>query len=434
MSTQDEKKKILIEISPFIPISLNIARYLEHLGWDVYVSRFDLHSGNACIEAFSKKFNFKLLDVDFNIKGSSSLDADDDRIKRMVKVYQEMKMPQKEIIRKINKEYYWHKQAIQREGITHALLHNGIVSVVALLADELKLQIYYLENGYIPSTLQIDKVGVNMDASFSKLGYKEFLSFKIQKDEEINKLEPFTIQNYGLNPLELGITFVKEFYECIKYYGIKYGFFRIFNLIQLSQKYSFLKGNKAISKEDNIDIPNKICFIPLQVHNDTQVTVNSPFNSIESFVEVCRHAIKNVLPEYTTVVKEHPMDVGVNYGYIKNKYPDLIWLKNYNINTLVDKAEYVVVINSSVGFQALSKYKKVVILGDCFYMNNPFVECAYGGKKLEDALETLKHREYTPKEKGEIDRYIAKFEKIFIKGGLFKFDVNTLQEISSRII
>lgn len=432
MSTQDEKKKILIEISPFITISLNIARYLECLGWDVYISRFDLHSGNKCIESFSKKYNFKLLDVDFDIKGYSSLDVESDEVKKMIRFYQEMKIPKKAIIRKINSEYYWHKRAIREEGITHILLHNGIASVVPLLADEFKLKIYYIENGYIPNTLQLDNKGVNIDASFSKMGYDDFLKFEIQKDEETKKLDNFKIQNYNLNPLELGFAFIRECYESTKYYGINYGIFRISNLVQLSKKYSLLKRGKAASKEDKVDIPNKMVFIPLQVHNDTQVIYNSPFKSMDKFIEMCYHAIKKVLPEYTIVIKEHPMDVGVNYDPIRSKYPDILWLRNYNIITLLDKAEYVVAINSSVGFQALSNYKKVAILGNSFYMNNPFVERAYGGEKLEEVLEILKRRQYVSKE--EIDRYIGKFIEVFIKGGFFKFDVNTLHEISRRII
>lgn len=116
--------------------------------------------------------------------------------------------------------------------------------------------------------------------------------------------------------------------------------------------------------------------VPLQVHNDTQVLVHSPFESIEHLItEVIQTFAKSAPTRTALVFKHHPMDRGYrDYGRLiddlsrKHELLERIfYIHDQHLPTLLDHARGVVVINSSVGLQALRHGVAVKALGEAIY-------------------------------------------------------------------
>lgn len=117
--------------------------------------------------------------------------------------------------------------------------------------------------------------------------------------------------------------------------------------------------------------------VPLQVHNDSQVTHHSPFRSVEAFIDQVMGSFAAHAPAGDVlVIKHHPMDRGHrDYGqHIASRAQALglepqrvIYLHDAHLPTLLRYARGVVTINSTVGLQALYHRCPVVTLGESFY-------------------------------------------------------------------
>lgn len=117
--------------------------------------------------------------------------------------------------------------------------------------------------------------------------------------------------------------------------------------------------------------------VPLQVHNDSQVTHHSPFPGVEAFIDqVMASFAAHARPEELLVIKHHPMDRGHrDYGrHIARQAEALglaqqrvIYLHDAHLPTLLRHARGVVTINSTVGLQALYHRCPVIALGESFY-------------------------------------------------------------------
>lgn len=144
--------------------------------------------------------------------------------------------------------------------------------------------------------------------------------------------------------------------------------------------------------------------------------------------------IKKILPEYKIVVKEHPMDIGrIKYSNTRKKYNDIIWIKKWNINELIEKCEYLICVNSSVWLQWLAQYKKVLTLWENFYSRNPWVQNIHHKDEFREKLSLLKHSNIN-KSKKSIDKYIDTFKKeIFISWWWYNFNKKTIKEICDYI-
>jgi len=119
--------------------------------------------------------------------------------------------------------------------------------------------------------------------------------------------------------------------------------------------------------------------VPLQVFNDSQVLAHSGLDTVEDFLHMlltsfAKHAPTGML----LVIKHHPMDRGyVNYKRLIKELENGLQLRgrvhyihDQHLPTLLDHCKGVVVINSTVGLQALGHGAPVVALGKAIY-NKP---------------------------------------------------------------
>ena len=116
--------------------------------------------------------------------------------------------------------------------------------------------------------------------------------------------------------------------------------------------------------------------VPLQVHNDMQIQVHSPFKRVESFIEAVMRSFARSAPADTAlVIKHHPMDRGyLSYaGLIARLSRELglqgrcFYLHDQHLPTLLDHARGAVVVNSTVGLQALRHGVPLKAMGEAIY-------------------------------------------------------------------
>ena len=117
-------------------------------------------------------------------------------------------------------------------------------------------------------------------------------------------------------------------------------------------------------------------FVPLQYEDDAQVTLHSNFSSNKEFIHevVCSFA-KNALPGQRLVFKQHPMSRGgvglekfihnLAFEFGVEQLVSCVW-EGHN-PSILKACKGVVLINSTVGLQALARGKPVKVLGTSLY-------------------------------------------------------------------
>jgi capsular polysaccharide export protein len=107
--------------------------------------------------------------------------------------------------------------------------------------------------------------------------------------------------------------------------------------------------------------------LALQVVNDVQVVLHAPL--IRSMAELLRATLQALPAGYRLLIKEHPNQ---RRGYGREFY-DVVRgdprceLIDGPLDALIDESRAVVVLNSTVGLDALRRGRTVVILGEAFY-------------------------------------------------------------------
>lgn len=116
--------------------------------------------------------------------------------------------------------------------------------------------------------------------------------------------------------------------------------------------------------------------VALQVHNDSQIRVHSPWRRMEEFIEWTIHSFAMDAPaDSLLVVKHHPMDRGhTNYAAVVaasaarfGVTARVVYIHDAHLPSLLHRCLGLVTINSTSGLQALFHRVPVIALGRCFY-------------------------------------------------------------------
>lgn len=116
--------------------------------------------------------------------------------------------------------------------------------------------------------------------------------------------------------------------------------------------------------------------VPLQVFNDSQITVHARAQSIERFIEATVESFARHAPAETLLVfKHHPMDRGYrDYTRLIAGLAErtgtvgrLLYIHDQHLPSLLDHARGVVVINSTVGMSALHHGAPTIVCGNALY-------------------------------------------------------------------
>lgn len=406
------KIAILNNAANYLYFNVNFAKYLESfdnevvfLNTDKFISK-QLQKHNLKVKKYSK------------INKLFAFYNENSNIIKYLKRLHNIKNTKKLISIK-NTEYSKAYEYFKNNNYDYVLLLNGAFNVETDVCKELKIKTFFFEHAYFPKAIQMDSKGVNSNTSFANLTYDDLLNFKYKKNE--------------FQPLN-DFSFLEIKYKMIERYFYRlFDFSNSFVFQMVGRKRNLLKASKRFKtfENENSIIKNNEKFIlfPLQVNSDTQIILNSKYSSMYEAIDDVLPALKKT--GLKIIVKEHPMEVEpVNY----TKYADdkqVFIVKKVNLDKFIDNAEFVVNINSSVGFQAIAKYKKVVLLGNSFYKNSPST-IYFEDIKSIDLLDVVNELNV---DKEKIDRYINYFKKeIFLKGHFYTPDVNFFERIRNRLI
>lgn len=210
---------------------------------------------------------------------------------------------------------------------------------IVMAAKQLGIKLFYFENGLLPNTVSLDPKGVNFASSLSS--------------------DP-----------EFYLTF------------------------DPSNSYSFsapeIVPRSNIKKRQSFDktkLPEHFVFVPFQVPHDTQIVCYSTWiDSMETLYEEVIKAVKMLNdPSLKVVFKEHP-SWHKHYTSLYKKDPIGLFANGNSTTELIEKAEAVVTINSTVGMESLLLGKRVITLGDACYNIENLVLHASDSQQLINAL------------------------------------------------
>jgi capsular polysaccharide export protein len=120
------------------------------------------------------------------------------------------------------------------------------------------------------------------------------------------------------------------------------------------------------------NLPKRYIFIPFQVPADSQIVIHSPWvHSMEQMYHLVLNAHKKLREQGHTdiphlVFKEHPSWPG-NFDDLYELDECCLFANENNTQELIENAEAVITINSTVGLESLLLGKKVVTLGNACY-------------------------------------------------------------------
>jgi len=145
------------------------------------------------------------------------------------------------------------------------------------------------------------------------------------------------------------------------------------------RKYYYRIKERGIEEKLAGSFTGKYFLVPLQVHNDSQIEVHSDFASPRVFIETVVDSFRKHAPQGTIlVIKHHPLDRGyVDYQQLVNQLirkhalqNKLLYIHDQHLPSLLEHAQGVVVINSTVGLSALDQGKPLKVLGSALYNMN----------------------------------------------------------------
>ncbi|WP_169577615.1 capsular polysaccharide export protein, LipB/KpsS family [Sinimarinibacterium sp. CAU 1509] len=263
------------------------------------------------------------------------------------------------------------ERAIDQQGIDALLVWNGaglIGATAAQIARRRGLPILFGENGYFPDTLQLDPAGVNQASSATEfVRDRRYLGYVPPKHEAnggdddicVRPVKPTAWSRLGPELRRL--------------------------LTPAAWAWLRPTPHARLPEQLPPDLPPYV-FVPLQVSKDTQLKQYSPLvgNDFGLLLDHLSAALAQLRPDWRIVVKPHPAEhhhVQVGYRAWLRRWPNVVFATAPSSIALIQGAQAVVTVNSTVGFEGIVHNKPVVTLGGNFYCFVPLVNPV---ERLED--------------------------------------------------
>jgi hypothetical protein len=139
--------------------------------------------------------------------------------------------------------------------------------------------------------------------------------------------------------------------------------------------------HQCIAKTTGINPGDDFVFAPLQVEEDSQIRVFSRFDNMQQVIDyICDHVPGRI------IFKKHPKG---KYGELKAPARCEI-VDGGTTHDYLPRCQYVITVNSTVGIEALSYYKPVIVLGRAFYGGRRISREAFTDPDMKAAVEWAK--------------------------------------------
>jgi capsular polysaccharide export protein len=163
---------------------------------------------------------------------------------------------------------------------------------------------------------------------------------------------------------------------------------------QLVTRYPHKK--REINAQKLNTLPERYIFIPFQVPADSQIVIHSPWvHSMEQMYHLVRNVHLKLREQGRTdiphlVFKEHPSWPG-NFDELYDLDECCLFANENNTQELIENAEAVITINSTVGLESLLLGKKVITLGNACYNIDQMVLHATNETEVFEAMANLQN-------------------------------------------
>lgn len=279
---------------------------------------------------------------------------------------------------------FWIESIIAQRDIERIYLfgdcrryHRQAIAV----AKRLGVEVYVFEEGYVrPNYTTLERGGVN--------GHSE----SCDKDQLALSLTHMADVEEDNNPsAPVNSVFLSAAFSAMKYYLASAAMRSYFpgyehhrslkvipeGLCWIRSGFRKLKYNlterRIGARLVNGSIPYFL--VPLQVHNDTQVTQHSDFGSVENFIERVIVSFACAAENTHLVFKHHPYDRGYKcYKKLINKLArkhniegQVFYVHDIDLPALLRNASGAVLINSTVGISSLYHQTPVKAMGNAIY-------------------------------------------------------------------
>ncbi|KAA6133387.1 capsule biosynthesis protein [Cupriavidus cauae] len=248
--------------------------------------------------------------------------------------------------------------------------------IAARVAKSMGITFWVFEEGYIrPDYITLEKGGVNADSPLAGLQLGDIPAVPAAPKRRRFK-HPFArMAWYSFWYFVAGLLSAKRYpqYRHHKPFGVhEAGLW----MRAAYRKYKYRWQEQGLTKALLSDGHPPFFLVALQVYNDSQIRVHSPWRRIEDFIEWTIHSFAYNAPRDTIlVIKHHPMDRGhTNYAAVIDECAQrfgavgrVVYVHDAHLPSLLHRCDGVVTINSTTGLQAMYHRVPVITLGRCFY-------------------------------------------------------------------
>jgi capsular polysaccharide export protein len=279
----------------------------------------------------------------------------------------------------------WLKGYILEHGIEIILLFGDCRPVhrcVDALAQEHHCLVGVFEEGYVrPHYVTFELHGVNGHSGFALQ-----LNILLEHEREVRPQVPVERTFWCAAWCAMGYFFAAWLSQAFWNNRLHHRWLSIweglFWLRSFARKRWFAWRERAWQSRLTGPLAGHYFLVPLQVYNDAQVHVHSPYEDIPNFIAQiiqsfaqARHSHRKAMASKLLVFKHHPMDRGhVAYGSLIAQLAraygvseQVVYLHDQHLPTLLRHARGVVVINSTVGLSALHHGAPTLVCGSAIY-------------------------------------------------------------------
>ena len=198
----------------------------------------------------------------------------------------------------------------------------------------------------------------------------------------------------------------------------------VFTHLKMLKNSYFLQS--VYTKDQSL---NNIIYYPLHVPCDMALTIRSP--EYLDQLSLIEFILRNIPDRYKLAVKEHPAMIGAVDAQrliaLKKQYKNLIIL-NPAINNfdVLELADLVISVNSKAGGEAVILKKPVIVLGDAFYKNSPYIFSIDRLSKLKHGLNEALKSKKVDKNFNKIANYFERVWRTSHSGELYISDVKNI--------
>lgn len=297
--------------------------------------------------------------------------------------------------------------------------------IVKQMAESLHIKTYYLEQGPFNTTI-LDKKGVNANLSIRGYLPKANISEK-EEQQAYTALSTQKNVKYFRNPIYRGLDYIIEFF--IRNTSIYPPDLKI-DFSILNKQNTDLECKLFIAKEHT---DKNIFLFACQVPFDVNITHHSPY--FKKHVEILKEIFNNLPKNSILIVREHPIYKNQYeeefYKFILNN-EDVYLDKDLGLSQALELANAVIIVNSTVGLEAIINSKPVLVLGNSYYDSSGICIKYSEENKMQELL--IKALSYTPDKNAVLNFINHLQEKSLVPGFITDKGTSVAQTIVNKII